>query len=69
MFVGFPTNFVADTKTLYGYNFVASLIYSNQKLSVGNELNAHTISVKIPEKHKLCFLKRNYNLKLNGIMG
>ena len=47
MLVGFPYNFVADTKILYGYNFVAPLIYSNQKLGVGNELKTHTNSVKV----------------------
>ena len=59
MLVGFPPNFAADTKILYGHNFVAPLIYLNQKLSIGNELNAHANSVK---KHKLCFLKINCNL-------
>ena len=47
MFVGFPPNFVADTKILCGYNFVAPLIYLNKKLSIGNELNAHANSVAI----------------------
>ena len=47
MLVRFPSNFVADTKIFHGYNFAAPLIYSNQKLSIGNELNAHSNSVKI----------------------
>ena len=41
---------MADTKMLYGYNFVAPLINSDQKLSIGNELNSHANFVKITWK-------------------
>ena len=47
MLVWFPPNFVADTRILHGYKFVAPLIYLNQKLSIGNELNVYAKSVKI----------------------